>query len=704
MSVNLSPFAGAGAQFFTDAGTPLTGGLLYTYAAGTTTPATTYTDSAGAVANSNPIVLDAAGRVPYEIRLTAGGSYKFILKTSVGATIGTWDNIDGVNDVAAATAFYADAFTTTAGQTTFTLSANPGSINNLNVSLDGATLVAGDDFTWAGTTIVLSMAAYAGQRLRVAYSSVAGVKAISPGSVVDASVAVGTKLYNRINDIVDVKDFGADPTGVSDSTVAFQNAISASGAYGGYGAVYVPNGTYKLSALVLDGVLGLTLKGENGGNVGNLSPSATGGASALNFTNTTGDSLSFTAPSYNAAAILLEDIAIFANTTGYALSFLANGATGKQVSQIYLNRVLVTNAGGASPTTGNGIRFASTYLVSAKNLFVVKTGTLYTVGQGVTIDMGALTSFLGGEFNFTDCTLMNWQTGLSAGNTSTTPSANENYANVNLLNCELNSNGTGAQFLYGVKGAVVSGTYIEGCLQNGVLVANQAKNVTIEKCFFNNGTASSGDIVCGVNSGSSYPQFYNVAIRDSIFIAVKIAAIATAGAGTFNALQNTLVVENCSFTLGTAGAKGISSNVATTNGNQWFLTARNCNSYGFASGNGFFGQFTKIQGCIESSSAGVPQAGYGEAVLNFATYAADYQVLATDPETVVVNNTRIGARIYAPVIATSKGRKQFIANITTATQALAVWNGLGTASLGTLTAGQKCIVWNDGANEYFSAI
>ena len=36
MSVNLSPLAGAGAQFFTDSGTPLTGGLLYTYAAGTT--------------------------------------------------------------------------------------------------------------------------------------------------------------------------------------------------------------------------------------------------------------------------------------------------------------------------------------------------------------------------------------------------------------------------------------------------------------------------------------------------------------------------------------------------------------------------------------------------------------------------------------------------------------------------------------------
>ena len=36
--VNFSPFAGAGAQFFDNNGVPLAGGLLYTYASGTTTP------------------------------------------------------------------------------------------------------------------------------------------------------------------------------------------------------------------------------------------------------------------------------------------------------------------------------------------------------------------------------------------------------------------------------------------------------------------------------------------------------------------------------------------------------------------------------------------------------------------------------------------------------------------------------------------
>lgn len=99
MTVNISLFAGAGAQFFTDAGVPLAGGKLYTYAAGTTTPAATYTSSSGGTAHTNPIILNSAGRVPSEIWLTSGSSYKFILKTSADVLIGTYDNIVGANDI-----------------------------------------------------------------------------------------------------------------------------------------------------------------------------------------------------------------------------------------------------------------------------------------------------------------------------------------------------------------------------------------------------------------------------------------------------------------------------------------------------------------------------------------------------------------------------------------------------------------------------
>ena len=98
MSINLSAFAGAGAQFLDANGAPLTGGLLYSYLSGTTTPATTYTSRDGGTNNTNPIVLDAAGRTPAEIWLDGGVLYKFVLTSSTYAQIGTYDSIPAIND------------------------------------------------------------------------------------------------------------------------------------------------------------------------------------------------------------------------------------------------------------------------------------------------------------------------------------------------------------------------------------------------------------------------------------------------------------------------------------------------------------------------------------------------------------------------------------------------------------------------------
>jgi hypothetical protein len=108
MTVFLSPLAGAGQQFLDNSGNPLTGGLLYTYAAGTTSPETTYTTINGVTAHTNPIVLDAAGRPPAEVWLTGEVAYKFLLRDSVGALIGSYDDIYGINDVSATGVPWAD--------------------------------------------------------------------------------------------------------------------------------------------------------------------------------------------------------------------------------------------------------------------------------------------------------------------------------------------------------------------------------------------------------------------------------------------------------------------------------------------------------------------------------------------------------------------------------------------------------------------
>ena len=98
MTVNLSALAGAGAQFFDNNGNILSGGKLYSYAAGTTTPQITYTSASGSTAHTNPIILNSAGRIATgEIWLTAGSNYKFVLYTSADVLIATWDNITGIN-------------------------------------------------------------------------------------------------------------------------------------------------------------------------------------------------------------------------------------------------------------------------------------------------------------------------------------------------------------------------------------------------------------------------------------------------------------------------------------------------------------------------------------------------------------------------------------------------------------------------------
>jgi hypothetical protein len=95
MAVNLSPI-GNGVSFLGTTGLPLSGGKIYTYQAGSSTPLATYTTVNGTIANSNPITLGTDGRTPSEIWLTYGYNYKFILQDSVGSTIATYDNLYGI--------------------------------------------------------------------------------------------------------------------------------------------------------------------------------------------------------------------------------------------------------------------------------------------------------------------------------------------------------------------------------------------------------------------------------------------------------------------------------------------------------------------------------------------------------------------------------------------------------------------------------
>jgi hypothetical protein len=189
MTVSISLFAGVGAQLFSDNGVPLAGGKIYSYVAGTTTPTATYTTSAGNIAHSNPIVLNASGRVATgEIWLTQGTSYKFVLQDANSNLIATYDNVDPANNFAVIFADFANTSDPTKGD------------------------------------------ALVGFRQSNSSGNLTG--------------SVGRTVHQKFQEMVSVLDFGADPNGVSDSTPQLQAALTAAAGK----ELYVPAGTYKITA------------------------------------------------------------------------------------------------------------------------------------------------------------------------------------------------------------------------------------------------------------------------------------------------------------------------------------------------------------------------------------------------------------------------------------------------------------------------
>ena len=89
MSVQLSPSPYL--QFFDNNGAVLSFGTVATYAAGTVTPQVTWIDATQVTPNTNPVVLDAAGRC--SIWLDQSLSYKYIVSDRLGNIIRTVDSI-----------------------------------------------------------------------------------------------------------------------------------------------------------------------------------------------------------------------------------------------------------------------------------------------------------------------------------------------------------------------------------------------------------------------------------------------------------------------------------------------------------------------------------------------------------------------------------------------------------------------------------
>ena len=228
----------------------------------------------GAISGNNLTVSGVTGTIAigqtlYGAGVTAG--------TTITAGSGTSWTVGGASQTvtaesmaAAGTNQFAPGFSTS-----LTLIGYYGSKSNLWVHFD---LGFQDPDTLSLNGFVLTFNApipVGVQEVNVKGGTAATIGTPGSGTVTDASVASGSKLFNRINDWVDVNDFaGVDKTGIADSTAGMALA-HATGKM-----VYYPAGTYQFTTLTV------ASGGIRGDGIGQtfLNTTDTSGANIITYT------------------------------------------------------------------------------------------------------------------------------------------------------------------------------------------------------------------------------------------------------------------------------------------------------------------------------------------------------------------------------------------------------------------------------------
>lgn len=297
--------------------------------AGTSNDATLYSDN-GVTTTANPVTTDTKGYFSFYI---ADGWYDIVV-SGTGVTTQTITDVEIHDELSSS--YLTETKTATAGQKAFTLTTMsyvPG-INNLSAYINGVRQAPSAYTETDANTVTFTSGLDAGDTVQfVSSDSVSVSSGTADTTTYDQGGAgsVATNVGAKLRETISVKDFGAVGNGVADDTAAIQAAIDAAEAnvslYNGGSTVYIPTGSYLVTATLTVRTGQITICGEGLGsqitrnsdfgetfNIADASPSST-----------------------KIALITIRDLYIlskFADTTLSASQIVCEKASGMTISNV----------------------------------------------------------------------------------------------------------------------------------------------------------------------------------------------------------------------------------------------------------------------------------------------------------------------------------------------------------------------------------
>jgi hypothetical protein len=340
-----------------------------------------------------------------------------------------------------------------------------------------------------------------------------------------------------------IKHFGGDPTGASDTVAAFNAAIAA-----GYTSIYFPKGTYKFLSGVSVTNQNLTIFGDGNQNTTLF----TSGAFGFDLINFTGRYQKLTTDVLIVRDICLETRCASGSPQGSAIYGIINYPVAvnwpQPISSVLIDNVSIT-IGVDSAAWEKGIELDTCHMAKISNVFVMGFMPIGAGGARSTICLDIYSRF---------------------------PTNNNGKAtDINILNCVLHQGAVGVQINHtGVPDTM----YVEGVHVNGCTILNCTKGILLGDSsvggypaldglpgwFFAGNHITATDVAIDIQTVSQFLIDSNLiyATGGTTFSGIKVTTAATSGLQMDGLISNNTIINPASYSSNTYGVNFISADAS----------------------------------------------------------------------------------------------------------------------------------------------